>query len=140
MYSKGKEKIRIIASWVIFPGFKLISLSARLQKIYKIQKKIPGFGTHIFWQGTVSYKNTHLAVIETCVFRVYLRNHLTYKKLIFIYSYPCLKSFQMKKEFSNPVTKSADIFKNAVLLEKSKLLEKIRHFEKFKNFFHGSKV
>ena len=50
---------------------------------------------------------------------------LEQKKVIYIYLHPCLKSFQMKKDFSNPVTKSAE----------SKLLEKIHHFEKIKNFF-----
>ena len=30
---------------------------------------------------TVSNKNTHLAVFKTSVFRVYLRNHLSYKKV-----------------------------------------------------------
>ena len=43
---------------------------------------------------TMSNKKTHLADFETCVFRVYLRNHLSY-----IYLHPCLKSFQMRKEF-----------------------------------------
>ena len=85
---------------------------------------------------TASNKNTHLDVFETCNFRVYLRNPLSYKNVIYIYLHPCLKSFQINEDFTNPVTKSADFCKkNAVLTEKSKLLEKIRHFEKFKNFF-----
>ena len=46
---------------------------------------------------TVSNKNTNLADFETCVFRGYLRNHLSYKKHYKIYLHPCLKSFQMKK-------------------------------------------
>ena len=71
---------------------------------------------------TVRNKNTHLPVFEVCVFRVYLWNHLNYEKFIYIYLHSCLKSFQMKKYFSNPVTKSTDIFKNAILPEKSKLL------------------
>ena len=33
-----------------------------------------------FLDYTVSDKNTHLADFETCVFRGYLRNHLSYKK------------------------------------------------------------
>ena len=80
---------------------------------------------------TVSNKKTHLAGFETCVFRVYLRN---------IYLHPCLQSFQIKKNFSNPVSKSAEINKKIVLPEKSKLLEKIHHFEKIQNFFHRSMV
>ena len=32
---------------------------------------------------TVNIKKTHLAVFETCVFRLYLRNHLSYKKSYF---------------------------------------------------------
>ena len=48
---------------------------------------------------TVSDKNTHLPVFKLCVFRVYLRNHFTYKKVISIYLHPCLKSFHLKKEF-----------------------------------------
>ena len=76
----------------------------------------------------MSNKKTHLADFETCVFRVYLRNGLSYKKVNYIYLHPRLKTFQ--------ITKSADIFKNAFLPEESNLLEKIRHFEKFKkNFF-----
>ena len=81
---------------------------------------------------TMCNKKTYLADFETWVFRVYLRNRLSYKKVIYIYSHPCLKSFKI---FSNLVTKSAVIFKNALLPNKSKLLKKIRHFEKFKNFF-----
>ena len=50
-------------------------------------------------RGTVSNKKTHLAVFGTCVFRVYLRNHLSYKKVIFMYLHPRLKSFQIKKKF-----------------------------------------
>ena len=38
---------------------------------------------------TVSNKYTHLADFETCVFRVYPRNHLSYKKVIYIYLNPC---------------------------------------------------
>ena len=34
---------------------------------------------------TESNKNTHLADFETCVFREYLRNHLSYKKVFYIY-------------------------------------------------------
>ena len=81
---------------------------------------------------TVSNKNTHLANFETCVFRGYLRNRLSYKNVLYIYLHPCLKSFQMKNNFWNPVSKSADIFKNAVFPEQSKLLEKIHQFEKIK--------
>ena len=42
---------------------------------------------------TVSNKKTHLAVFETCVFRVYLRNHLSYKIVFYIHLHPRLKSF-----------------------------------------------
>ena len=53
---------------------------------------------------TVSNKKIHLTDFETCVFLVYLRNHLSYKEVIFFYSHSCLKSFQiimfqMQKEF-----------------------------------------
>ena len=64
----------------------------------------------------MSNKKTHLADFEICAFRVYLRNHLSYKKVIYIY---------LSEELSNPVTKSADICKNAVLPKKFKLLEKL---------------
>ena len=47
---------------------------------------------------TVSNKNTHLADFETCVFRGYIRNQLSYKKVFNIYLHRCLKSFQMKNE------------------------------------------
>ena len=46
---------------------------------------------------TVSNKKTHLADFETCVFRVYLRKPLSYKKVIYIYLHPCLKRFQIRK-------------------------------------------
>ena len=49
----------------------------------------------------VRNKNTHQADFETCVFREYLRNHLGYKKVIYINLHLCLKSFQMKKYFFN---------------------------------------
>ena len=48
---------------------------------------------------TESNKNTYLADFETCVFCGYLRNHLGYKKVIYIHLHPCLKSFRMKKYF-----------------------------------------
>ena len=48
---------------------------------------------------TVSNKKTHLADFEICVFRVYLRNQLSYKKVIYIYLYPFLMTFQMKEYF-----------------------------------------
>ena len=50
-------------------------------------------------KGTVSNKNTHLADFGTCVFRGYLRNHLSYKQVIYIYLHPRLNSFQIKYEF-----------------------------------------
>ena len=46
----------------------------------------------------MSNKKTHLAVFQTCVFRVYLRNHLSYKKVISIYLHPRLKRFQKVPE------------------------------------------
>ena len=52
---------------------------------------------YLDYGSTVSNKNTHLADFETCVFRGYLRNHLSYEKNVYIYLHPCLKSFQMKK-------------------------------------------
>ena len=41
---------------------------------------------------TVSNKNMNLAVYYAIVYRVYLRNHLSYKKVIYIYLHPRLKS------------------------------------------------
>ena len=67
---------------------------------------------------TVSNKKTHLANFETLVFRVYLRNHLSYKKsYLHLFTY-LFEELSDKKKFSNPVTKSAEICKNAVLSEK----------------------
>ena len=54
---------------------------------------------YFFLPYTVSNKNTHLADFETFVFRGYLRNHLSYKKVFNIYLHPYLKSFKMKKQF-----------------------------------------
>ena len=45
----------------------------------------------------VSNKKPHLADFETCVFRGYLRNHLSYKKVFNVYLHPFLKSFLMEK-------------------------------------------
>ena len=39
---------------------------------------------------TVSSKNTHLPDFETCVFRGYLRNHLSYKKVIYVHLFAAL--------------------------------------------------
>ena len=47
-------------------------------------------------------------------------------KVIYINLHPCLKSFQMKNNFWNLVTKPADICKNAVLPEK-----KVRYWKKY---------
>ena len=71
---------------------------------------VSNFFVSYFWMHNVQsfYKNIHLPIFEICVFRGYLRHHLSYKR--------------------------ADICKNAVSPEKSKLLEIIRHFEQFKNF------
>ena len=44
---------------------------------------------------TVSNEKTHLDVFKICPFRVYLRNLLSYKKVIYIYVHSCLKSFQI---------------------------------------------
>ena len=68
-------------------------------KTYLLFKNISFYKTSQKHESTVSNKNTHLADFETCVFRGYLRNHLSCKKVFYIYLHPCLKSFQMKKEF-----------------------------------------
>ena len=114
------------SSWIDYQtAFKLKIKASKFRRIDKVVKerqrklqikcqsklvKIILF----FRESTVSNKNTHLAAFETCVFRVYLRNHLSYKKVIHVYQHPCLKSFQIIANFSNPATKSADICKNAV--------------------------
>ena len=108
----------------------------------KVLYNIPSGFFHVktIQESIVSNKKTHLADFETCTFRVYLWNHLSYKRLFTSICILVWRAFWWKSDFWNLVTKSADIFKNAVLPEKSKLLEKIRHFEKIKNFFHGSNV
>ena len=58
---------------------------------------IPSKSNVSSYRSTVSNKNTHLADFETCLFRGYLRNHLSCRKVFNIYLHPCLKSFQMTK-------------------------------------------
>ena len=59
---------------------------------------------------TVSNKKTHLADFEICVFRVYLRNHLSCKKSYFhLFTSLSEELSDEKNNFSNLVTKSADI-------------------------------
>ena len=48
-------------------------------------------------------KKTHLADFETCVFCVYLRNHLGYKKVIYnLFASLCEELSDEKKNSSNP--------------------------------------
>ena len=78
----------------------VINVTLHIDPISKALKSAPKdtFGLRkVLFLATVSNKNTHLADFETCVFRGYLRNHLSYKKVFYIYLHPCLKSFQMKK-------------------------------------------
>ena len=48
---------------------------------------------------TVDNKNIHPADFLTCVLREYLRNHLSSKKVFYIYLHPCLNSFQINYDF-----------------------------------------
>ena len=84
---------------------------------------------------TVSNKNTYLPVFEICVFRVYLLNNLSLKKVIYIYLYPCLKSFQMKKIFFEIRSQSQLIFWKTLFCQKKSAILK-----KTKTFFHVYKV
>ena len=86
-------------------------------------------------RGTVSNQNTHLPVFEICVFRVYLRNHLSYKKVFYIYLHLCLKNFPMKKEFFRSGHKISWYFQKGCFARKSKLLEKNPPFWKIQNLF-----
>ena len=64
---------------------------------------------------------------------------LELQKTICIFLYPCLKNFQLNKNFSNLVTKHAKqlIFaKTHIFRKKSQQSEKNRHFENSRNFFH----
>ena len=78
----------------------------------------------------VSNKNTHLADFETCVFRVYLRNQFSHKKVFNIYLHPCLKSFQIKKKRIFEIRSQNQLIFALTLFcqKKSNLSEKIRHF------------
>ena len=125
---------RIFCLWQGFPKWQ------------KSQPKVPGSDVMWYWyisvcpswksEYTVSTKKTHLANFETCVFRVYLWKHLSYKKNIYIYLHSCLRSFQIKKRIFQTRSQNQLIFAKTLFFQKkSKLLEKIRHFEKFKNFF-----
>ena len=60
-------------------------------------------------------------------FRVYLRNHLSYKKVFYIYLHPCMKTFQMKKNLKSG-DKISWYFQKRCFSEKIKLLEKIKNF------------
>ena len=51
--------------------------------------------------GTETRKKRNLAVYEAIVFDAYLRNHLRYKKSIFHFLHQFLKSFLLKRNFSN---------------------------------------
>ena len=67
---------------------------------------------------TVSNKNTHLADFETCVFRGFLRNHLSYKRVTYIYMHPCLKSFQIKKNIFEIRSQNQLIFTKTLFCQK----------------------
>ena len=87
-------------------------------------------GTH-----TVDNKKTRTPCFQTYVFPVYLRNHLSYKKIIYIYSHPCLRSFQ-KIWSQNQLIFAKTLFcqKKVSYWKKSAVLKNS------KTFFHGSKV
>ena len=72
---------------------------------------------------TVSNKNTHLAAFQNNVFRINLRNYLSYKKVIYIYLHPHLKNFQITKEsFKSGHKISCYLQKTLFCQKKSKLL------------------
>ena len=58
------------------------------------KNKIALFGS-IWWQ--MLWLSKERNCFWNMCFRGYLRNHLSYKKVFYIYLHPCLKSFQMKK-------------------------------------------
>ena len=106
-------------------------------------------------EDTEGNKNTHLADFETCVFREYLWNHLSYKNVIYIYLDPCLKRFQMEKEFFKSghniswylqkrcfSRKKEAIGKNPLFWKKMKLFSciEILRIEFTQNLLSGSKI
>ena len=123
-------------AYVHFSNFFTTFLSYYSYQKPKIKYFSINFDYTCTFNATIQWvpKNTSTCFWNLC-FLVYLRNHLSYKKLFIIIHILVWKAFRWKNNFSNLVTKFADIFKNAVLPEKSNLSEKIRHFEKFKNFF-----
>ena len=91
---------------------------------------------------TVSNKNTHLADFETCVFRGYLRNHLSSKK-VFLYLFASLsEEFSDKKKIICEIwSQNQLIFAKTLFCQKKVSYLKKSAILKFsKTLFHGSKV
>ena len=75
---------------------------------------------------TVSNKKTQIAVFETCVFRLYLRNHLNSKKIsLYFKSGHKISWYLQKRCFAR---KKVNYQKKSAILKKSK------------TFFQGPKV
>ena len=78
---------------------------ASVKKRYNIGCKFDNFVCP-FLQ-SVTKKKTHLAVFETCIFRVYLRNYLSYKKVIYILVW---RAFRWKNNFSSQLKFAKTLF------------------------------
>ena len=90
---------------------------------------------------TKGNKKKHLTILETCIFRVYLRNHLSYKKVVKIYLHSRLKSLQMKKRIFQIWSQNHLIFSKTLFCQKKvSYWKKSAILKNSKTFFHGSKV
>ena len=90
---------------------------------------------------TEGNKKTHLTILETCIFRVYLRNHLSYKKVVKIYLHSRLKSLQMKKRIFQIWSQNHLIFSKTLFCQKKvSYWKKSAILKNSKTIFHGSKV
>ena len=79
----GKYTFSLISEFVmLFPNHYLSQFTVRIKRYFILKRQILNMSL-IYTAGktenTGSNKKTHLADFETCVFRIYLRNHLSFQ-------------------------------------------------------------
>ena len=88
----------------------------------------------------VSNKNTHLPVFEICVFRLYLQNHLRYKKRFFLLFASLSKKLSNEKRIFEVRSQNQLILSKTLFFQKKvSCWKKSAILKNSKTFFHGSK-
>ena len=145
--SEGKRAAISKQTWFSQKRFRTYIVLALMQELLKDGKESSSKNFKLFFcekfRQNCSYfqlqwvtTKTNLAkTAKTCGFRVYLRNHLSKKKIIYISSHPCLKSFQLNKEFFKSGHKISWYLKKRLFAIKKVALWKNPPFWKYQKLF-----